>query len=164
MPTQNPRITITLHPEVHAVLRRISALTGESQSAFVSSLLKQSLPMFQRMVTIFEAAELARTAIKADVVASLQEAQTKVEGQLGLMLETVDDGVRPLLEVAEAIERRAGRRPARGGAAAGGRSAAGPSTAPTPLSNRGVTPQHTTRKAAKSTAPVTGKPTRRRAP
>ena len=38
MPTQNPRLSITLKPEVAAVLRRVSELAEKSQSAFVAEL------------------------------------------------------------------------------------------------------------------------------
>ena len=60
MPTSNPRITITLQPAVSAILKRVSDLTGDSQSSVVASLLEQSMPVFERLVQVLEAATLAR--------------------------------------------------------------------------------------------------------
>ena len=58
MPTQNPRLTVTLTPEVSAVLRELSALAGSSQSAVVGDLLQSSLPVFERMVQAMKAAAM----------------------------------------------------------------------------------------------------------
>ena len=57
MPAVNPRITITITPELHAVLRRLSELSGQSQSGIVGELLGESVPVFERMVTVLEAAQ-----------------------------------------------------------------------------------------------------------
>lgn len=149
MPTANPRVSVTLTPETAAILRKLSTLTGESVSATVGDLLRQSVPVFERMVKVLEAAHRARETLRSEVADGLEQAQNKLESQFGLMLSTIDEGVRPILEEAEAIARRSGRR--RGGdRAAGGAGAAdAPKPAPTPLSNRGVTP---TRKAKKSSS------------
>lgn len=148
MPAANPRITITLQPSVHALLKRLSALTGSSQSSMVGELLEQSAPVFERMVRVMEAAVEARDMAKHEVAGGLERAQAKLEKQLGLALETLDEGFRPLLEQTEAIKRR--------GAGAGGarlpRTAAPAPKKRTqaPISNRGVTPlPRKTRKAKK---------------
>ena len=59
MPTPNPRLTITLEPSTAAQLRRMSELTGNSQSSMISELLSQSAPVFDRLITVLEAAEVA---------------------------------------------------------------------------------------------------------
>ena len=134
MTTINPRITVTLQPQVHAVLKRLSVLTKNSQSALIGELLSDSLPVFLRMVQVLDAAEQLRAkGIKAgdEVKESLVRAQGRIETQLGLVLEDWDAGNRPLLQQAEKVHRR--------GAAAGKRSAAAaPRSGITPLSNRGV--------------------------
>lgn len=137
MPTANPRITITLTPAVHALLKRMSTLTGNSQSAIVAELLETSQPVLQRVVTVLEAAHLAQANVGEKVKDSLAVAQAKLERQLGLALETMDEGARPLIDHAEAVKRR--RAGAGGTRRAGG---AAPVSAPrrTPMSNRGVTP------------------------
>lgn len=139
MPAVNPRITITLKPEVHAILRRLSALTGNSQSAMVAELLESSQPIFERMAVVLEAAErLKAEGMQApeSIRQGLDNAQSRLEGQLGLALETMDQGTRPILEAAETVGRRAGR-----GADALPRTAARTVRRPkAPMSNRGVTP------------------------
>ena len=60
MTTINPRITVTLQPQVHAVLRRLSQLTKNSQSSLVGELLAESMPIFERMVEVLDAAEKLR--------------------------------------------------------------------------------------------------------
>lgn len=153
MPATNPRLTITLQPSVHALLRRLSELTGDSQSAVVGDLLLQSAPVFERMVRILEAAEKLKQqgkAVSEEWKESLNTAQAEMEAQLGLVLDTLDTGEGTLLDVAEAIGRR--RAPAGRDASAARTDGAG--RQPAPMSNRGVTPhpkgQQERRKASKT--------------
>lgn len=148
MPAKNPRLTITLQPSVHALLRRLSDLTDKSQSSLVAELLEQSAPVFERMVKVLEAAHAAKDSLRTSMVESLERAQTKLEGQLGLALETIDDGCRPVLEAAEAVTRRAARSP--GGRLAGRRGGAGGAAAtPVPVT-RGSGVPGKARKGGKS--------------
>ena len=94
MPTSNPRITVTLTPEVHAVLKRMSELTGNSQSAIVGDLLLSSRDVFARVVTVLEAAAVAQGTVNEEIKAGLDRAQVKLEQQLGLALETLDEGTK----------------------------------------------------------------------
>ena len=140
MPAVNPRITITLQPAVHAVLRRLSELTGNSQSSLVGELLGQSLPIFERMVEVLSAAEeLRQKGLQAskEVGVGLEQAQARLEEQLGLELDTFRELTQPLLDDAERVQRRAGRG-VRGAAAP--TPARAPAARKTPMSNRGVTP------------------------
>ncbi|MDE2344140.1 MAG: ribbon-helix-helix protein, CopG family [Betaproteobacteria bacterium] len=135
MPTPNPRISITLQPSLAAVLRELSALSGNSQSSIVAELLETSQPVFEKMVLVMRAAATVREASKQDLVAGLERAQGRLEQQLGLISDEFDAVARPVLDAAERIDRRAGR----GGAErseAGARPARAGSK--TPLSNRGV--------------------------
>ena len=149
MPTQNPRISVTLTPEVSAILRRVSELADKSQSAFVAELLEQSVPVFQRMVRILEAAKAAKASGASDLVGNLDEAQARIEQQLGLALDSMDEGFRPLLEAAEEVKRRR--------AGAGGAPRSGAPAAPAavsrrrgpPASNRGVTTSTTSSNQSK---------------
>lgn len=146
MPAVNPRITITLKPEVHAILKRLSALTGNSQSALVGELLESSAPVFERMATVLDAAEKLRAeGMQApdEFRASLQQAQDKLESQLGLALGAIDEGTRPVLDAAEKVGRRAGRQGSARVAGAPGRPERAPAT---PMSNRGVTTPGKTRR------------------
>jgi predicted DNA-binding protein len=142
MPTVNPRITITLKPEVHAILKRLSAATDNSQSAIVSELLESSVPVFERMVLVLEAAKAAQQGMASDIAQGLERAQSKIETQLGLMLGELDDAYRPILQQGEAVQRRRRKTAAAGTDALGAAgSADAGSVAPggsTPMSNRGV--------------------------
>lgn len=152
MPTINPRITITLKPEVHAVLKRLSALTENSQSAIVSELLESSLSVFERMVSLLETAKKIKAEgmqVPDEFLAGLEAAQGRLEGQLGLALGDIDAGCRPVLEVAEKVRRRAGRQAGDSLLAASSRPAR---AAPTPLSNRGVTPHQIGKNKGKTLA------------
>jgi len=143
MPTSNPRLTITLTPAVAAVLREMSALAGNSQSAIVGELLETSLPVFERVVRALSAAHTIHESARAEIAAGLESAQTRLEAQLPLLMSESDDAFRPLLEAAEAVSRRKGRSVASGGLtaqrASAPRSRAAPQRAADPrTSNRGV--------------------------
>lgn len=136
MPTPNPRLTITLEPSTAAQLRRMSELTGNSQSSMISELLSQSAPVFDRLITVLEAAEVAKAAAREEAAEKLERAQGKIEKQLGLMLDWMDDSARPLIDHAEKVKRRARRRTAVDECAARPPAAGGAPA--TPPSNRGV--------------------------
>lgn len=140
MPAKNPRLTITLAPTLGAQLRRLSELTGNSQSALIADLLEGSSPVFERLIKTLEAAELAKDKIKGKAADDMRVAQAKLEGQMGLMLESFDEATLPLLAEAEEIKRRSRKTP-RGGLARDARLSGSPgasSPRKTPPSNRGV--------------------------
>lgn len=135
MPTDNPRITVTLSPEVHALLRRLSALTDNSQSAIVGGLLETSVSVFQRLIDVMEAAEQAQGRLNEEVRSTLAGAQARLEDQLGLAMETLDDGFRPILKAAEGVRRRA---PKAGSTPVPVTRGSGSPTAPQPKGKRTV--------------------------
>lgn len=106
MPTLNPRITVTLTPACSAVLRELSQLAGNSQSAIVGELLESSMPVFERVVAALRAASTIQQSAKQEIAAGLERAQDKLESQMGLMLGDMDVTMRPLLEAAEKVTRR----------------------------------------------------------
>lgn len=149
MPTKNPRISVTVTPEVSAVIDRLSALTGESKSAFLADLLNTSLPVFERMIHALEAAQvLQEQALKApgEFTSSLKSAHERIEAQLGLALDDMDEAFLPLLKDSEKVIRRA----ARGGAADGKRSAA---AATARGASEGSTPRPVTRGLGRGYSP-----------
>lgn len=135
MPTVNPRLTITLNEKSAAQLREISHLTGQSQSSLVAELLEESDPILDRMIRVLRAAESAKAALKERTASDLAAAQQKIESQLGLMLEAMDDASMPLLSQLERVARR-GRKDAAGMAIAAAPRPSG--VLLTPPSNRGV--------------------------
>lgn len=145
MPTQNPRISVTLTPEIAALLDRLSVLVGNSKSSMVAELLAEAVPIFERMITVLEAAQTLKeqaTGGIAEIGAGLARAQARMETQLGLCLDDLDEGTRPILEAAEKVTRRG----ARGGAVARTRATR---SGATPMSNRGVKNPANTEKRTK---------------
>jgi hypothetical protein len=106
MATSNPRITITLNPAVSAVLREMSELTGNSQSSMVAELLEESRPVFEKMVKLLRAAELAKDEVRQSIAKGLDEAQARVEAQLGIAGDLFDGSTDDLLKRAEEVRRR----------------------------------------------------------
>lgn len=90
MPTQNPRITVTLKPSTFAQLREVSRLTGNSQSALIGEMLEQAEPVFSRLIQVLSAAEQAKQDLKAKAVSDLEQAQAMIEKQMGLFLGEFD--------------------------------------------------------------------------
>jgi hypothetical protein len=137
MPAKNPRLTITLKPELAAQLRRLSQLTGSSQSSMIGEMLEGSGAVFDRMIQVLEAAETAKEAMKGKFAQDIGHAQTKMEKGLGIVVEGFDQFTESLLDEAQAVTRR--------GRASGAPHAPG-AAAPTPISNRGVRSLTTARK------------------
>lgn len=88
------------------------------------------------MIHVLEAAKGAKEAMRGRFASDIEEAQTRVEGALGIVMEGFDSVTGTLLKEAEAVKRRA-RRGGHAGAAQAPRAALG-AAAPTPISNRGV--------------------------
>ena len=147
MPTLNPRITITLDESTALQLRRLSELTGNSQSKLVSELLQESGPVFSRTIVVLEAAQRAKEALKTGSAARLSSAQGRVEAELGMALpEPLDTSTLPLFGAVEKIARRGSRQRSPGPEAstvqersrrARGATKGASSVAVHPLSNRG---------------------------
>lgn len=139
MSTTKPRITITLEPVTALQLKRISELTGSSQSALVSEVLEQSQEIFARLLVVLEAAEQARLSaeaakrsIRKESVKNLDDAQRRIEKQMGIVLDLFEGGTAPLLKDLEKVSRRGGRKVHER------ESRARSDGLSTPLSNRGV--------------------------
>lgn len=160
MPTLNPRITVTLTPDQHLLLRDMARLTKSSQSALIGELLTELTPVWTKMRTLLIAAEQARGAINDSFIADMDNAQAKVEKQLGLAMDAIDEFQIPLLELNQKVERRKGREAAEARRDAQARAAA----SETPLSNRGVRLDNTQAKSTtyaattKNTTPSRNKP------
>ena len=150
MSTTKPRITITLEPVTALQLKRISELTGNSQSSMVSEVLEQAAPVFERLIKILEAADAAKQSAEAaqqsvmiQSVGHLELAQRRVERQLGLVLEDFDEASAPLLAELEEVKRRS-RKPARTGRGSGTRG----------TGSGGVSTQNLEKKIAQNEGPA----------
>lgn len=143
MSTTKPRITVTLEEATAMQLRRMSELTGNSQSSMISELLEQAQPVFSRVIAVLEAAQKAKDKFSKASVEGLELAQERLEKQLGIVMGELNEATEPILEAA-----KSSRGKVRGGAggartrAHASAKTAGKTTAQkavsTPLSNRGV--------------------------
>jgi hypothetical protein len=134
MPAKYPRLTITMRPALHALLRRLSELTGQSQSALIFELLDGAEPVLTRVIRLLEKAELAKEELSGQLARDMAGAQERIEQQLALSLDDLGlaDAGQYLYPLDEPGPKRRARRVSR----AQPRRATG--TEPTPLSNRGV--------------------------
>lgn len=106
MPAVNPRLTITLKPSTDALLRRMSAVAGQSRSSLVAEILESSEEMFERMVLTLEAAVKVKQSLTSETKKRFEEAEEQLNGQLGIVMDIFDSASKPLLDEAEAIGRR----------------------------------------------------------
>ena len=113
-------------------MRKLSELTGNSQSAIIGDLLDGSGPVFDRLIQVLEAAKTAKDSMKGKLANDLEQAQGKMENALGIVMAGFDEFTGSLLDEAEAVTRRARTAPAKRGHSGHG------AAAPTPISNRGV--------------------------
>ena len=170
MATKNPRTTVTLSPDTHAVLKELARLNDESMSATIGGLLEQVTPILQRMTTVLRAAMAARESVRERLAEDLEKAQKRMEKTFGLAMEDLEALEQPFLDLFDDVKRRSPKvanaiaSPAEQGSArarASKRSAPaegaplagrkrGARSAATPPSNRGV---RSTRK--NSSKPIT---------
>ena len=127
MATQKPRITVTLTPRQHEVLRSISESSGQPMSAFLSEMLEVSMPTLERMATTFQKLRKAQTVERERYLQSMDETQDVLEGiaqqamgQFDLFMTAIEDSATGETDAAE--PRRHPRR-----------------TIPAPATNRGAT-------------------------
>lgn len=147
MPAKNPRLTITLKPSLAAQLKRLSELTGNSQSGLIGEMLDGSVQVFERLILVLEAAHEAKSELRDHMVENLEAGQAKVEAQFGLALSEFDSAFKPIVDAADDIKRRAAG--AGGTRVAGARGATVRPTS-TPISNRGVRSTATSTKTRKT--------------
>ena len=83
MATKNPRLTITLQPSLAAQLRRLSELTGNSQSGLIAELLEGSGPVFDRMIKVMEAAKTAKEAMRGRSPGTSRQPSRSMRARLG---------------------------------------------------------------------------------
>ena len=132
--------------------RRLSELTGNSQSKLISEILEGSEQVFAKIIRVLEAAEKAKAEVKGRAAANLDEAQGRMEAQLQLVMGEFDEFTGSLLAEVESVSRRARKagRAGRPGADTRAPAAARKGTA-TPPSNRGVRSTANPRKKATAT-------------
>lgn len=78
MPTNNPRLSVTLSPHRYDLLKRLAALQGTSAAAVVSETMEMVYPVLERVCVVLEAARKAQETRKD----GLRDAVSRAEAQL----------------------------------------------------------------------------------
>lgn len=90
MATKKPRITITLEPDQHDVLQRLSALQKSPMSRIVSELLAEVTPTLEKLTLTLEAASRAHKDIRATIRRSAEEAEAELQPMAAAVLAQLD--------------------------------------------------------------------------
>lgn len=78
MPTINPRVNVTLRPEVYDLVSRLAKLQQRSRAAVLSELLHEVLPVLERVVVVGEAAKRAEVQAKEGLRESMEKAEAAI--------------------------------------------------------------------------------------
>lgn len=90
MPTDKPRITITLNPHVYATLKRMSELGGQPMSTIISELLDSVHEPFMRTVALLDAASQAPKQVKDGLRQSFEAVERDLYGVVGYSVAQMD--------------------------------------------------------------------------
>jgi uncharacterized protein (DUF1778 family) len=134
MPTNKPRITITLTDQQHELLQSMAGFQGGSMSAIVVDLLETALPVMERIVTVMRAASTAPQEMLDGLKESMERAESLVISQMHEHIGHLDNFVE---EAAAAGGTGVTRSGAPGSPAAAASSKVRKEPRP-PTSNRGV--------------------------
>lgn len=82
MPTKNPRINLSMPPELYELINRLGKVSGKSMSASIVELLEASRPVLERVVVVGETARKIQQEAKGALAARVEEAQASIESHL----------------------------------------------------------------------------------
>lgn len=106
MPTTNPRVYVTLSPELDSVIGRMAALERISKSQLIRETLEAAQPTLLKAVALMEAASKASISARAEVAQTFEHSQNVLESELESLLNAV-------IEAPSGDHVVAGRRPGR---------------------------------------------------
>lgn len=131
MATTKPRITITLEPRQHEVLRSISDSSGQSMSSLLVEFIESTMPVLERMAVTFQKLKDVKLKERQHMAKALDDAQSAFE-PLALSAVNQFDMFMGNVEMAAGVSGDALMRTPETPAASGS----------SPSTNRGVTPTH----------------------
>lgn len=136
MPTENPRVNVTLSPSLNALVGRVATLQRISKAAVLRELLEASEAGLQHAVALMEAAAGARQSAMKRLADDMEGSLRAAERFEREMRDRFAHSAKDLVADAEAVR---GRRPRSSGAAAATRPPGGAKRLRNPpISNRGV--------------------------
>lgn len=83
MPTDKPRITVTLSDPTFQVIARMAELGGVSRGSVVADMLETVAPVLGRTVAVLEAAQEAPKSLKEGLVKVAESVQNDLAASLG---------------------------------------------------------------------------------
>lgn len=107
MPAKHPRITITLHPEDHATLRRLAKIQGGSMSSILREFIHETAPVLDTLADTLEAAQRAEASAAIRFKAAAQKAEEDLRPLADMIrnqFELFADEVQGKLDAREAEE------------------------------------------------------------
>lgn len=141
MPTDNPRVNVTLSPSLDSLVSRLAEMERVSKSMVLRELLEAAEPGLRSALALMEAAQGASAKARKDLVNDMQAGIQAAQAVTHLALSVAANHTRDMVSEAEAVR---GRRPSRAARSAAGAGAV-PGTVPVPkrrkdppTSNRGV--------------------------
>jgi len=78
MATDKPRITVTLEPHTYNTIKRLAEIRKVSISSILSDMADESVPSLQRVISIFEAAEMMDKESLSSLKAALAQTEEKI--------------------------------------------------------------------------------------
>lgn len=90
MPTQRPRITVTLNDDIYATLSELASLQKRSLSLVVYDLLELTNPVNKKIVSTIKRIQNVQIKSKAEVMESLNKAQDQAEAALVPLMAILD--------------------------------------------------------------------------
>lgn len=74
MPTNKPRVQVTLEPSTHEVIERLAELQGRTRGSVIAELLDAVAPSLSRTVALIEAAKEAPESVRKGLIQVVQGA------------------------------------------------------------------------------------------
>lgn len=110
MPTNNPRVNVTLSPSLHALVVSLAKHQRVSKSTVLREFLEAVEPQLQQAVALMDAADRVGVEARKRMADDMQQGLEEAEHAAGIALQKAAAVTRDLVDQAEAIR---GRRPAR---------------------------------------------------
>ena len=90
MPTNKPRVAVTLSPEVHETIRRFAELQGKSRGRVIADLLESVNPALSRTVALLDAAQQAPQQVQQGITSTIEQLERELVGDQASALAQLD--------------------------------------------------------------------------
>jgi hypothetical protein len=158
MPTNNPRVQVTLSPSLDALVQSLASHSNASKSQVLRELLEAAEPALRRAVALMDAASQATKEVHSGIARSLDRAQTRIERSMQEAMSQLDATTGDLVAQAEAVRaRRPSSRNTHASRAASGAEGVGRALAVGVAAGRAALDPPSSKRGVKSPKRVPGK-------